>query len=359
MLEQIENEKKDLENNLILSNKNESNLSKELINLKIEQKIKKELKIKEELKKLEFEKFNLIHINNLYNYENNSIFFKNKDDTSLIDDKYKIIELIGKGGYSEVYKSFDLDNHKYVACKLNKIDKNWSKEIIDKYLEHTVRENQINKIIDNNNIVKYYDTVIIDDYSFCIIFEYCTGPDLATYMKQNNNIKEEEAKIIITQVLKALEYLNKLSNKIIHYDLKPENIIFNKMEIKICDFGLSKIMESNLDNIQLTSQGVGTYSYLPPECFLNRKDIKINTKVDVWSIGIILYEMLFNTKPFTEDFNNYRLYKEKIINTKKIEIPKEPYISKECKDFIENCLSYNQEDRYDIFNALNSSFILK
>ena len=72
---------------------------------------------------------------------------------------------------------------------------------------------------------------------------------------------------MIRQVLEALEYLNRLDKKVIHYDLKPQNILINKGEIKVIDFGLCKVMDENADEIELTSIGTGTAWYLPPEAF--------------------------------------------------------------------------------------------
>lgn len=96
----------------------------------------------------------------------------------------------------------------------------------------------------------------------------------------NNTLCEKEARIIICQILSGLEYLNRYRTKIIHYDLKPQNILFHNGEIKISDFGLAKVMEDNSDDIELTSQGVGTYWYLPPECFANTNDININSSIN-------------------------------------------------------------------------------
>ena len=95
--------------------------------------------------------------------------------------------------------------------------------------------------------------------------------------------------MIIRQVVNAIKYLHELTEKVIHYDLKPQNIIFHKGRIKITDFGLCKKIDS--DVIELTSQGAGTYWYLPPECFAENP--QITTKVDIWSIGVIYYEMLY------------------------------------------------------------------
>ena len=332
--------------------------SKELLNFKMSQLQKEESELKDKKNRLDIEKSILIHEINLYNQESRCTFSQKKEGWPLLGGRYQIVGLLGKGGYSEVYKAYDLENHMYVACKLHQLNQNWKEEVKDNYIKHTIRENQIHKEINHSKIVRHFDTIEIDNNSFCTVLEYCSGPDLATYLQRNRYIQEKEARIIITQILEGLEYLNKLPNKIIHYDLKPENIIFNNMEAKISDFGLAKIVESNTDRVQLTSQGVGTYWYLPPECFEEKKNVNISSKVDIWSIGVILFEMFFRKKPFGQNYTQDKLLKERIMqNAKVVDIPNKPNISDECKDFIRHCLAYHQEDRYDVFQALESPFI--
>ena len=363
--EEIDKQKRKLASNKSRKSLNEDNNnyyeiddSKELLNFKMSQLQKEESELKEKKNRLDIEKSILIHEINLYNQESRCTFSQKKEGWPLLGGRYQIVNLLGKGGYSEVYKAYDLENHMYVACKLHQLNQNWKEEIKDNYIKHTIRENQIHKEINHSKIVRHYDTIEIDNNSFCTVLEYCSGPDLATYLQRNRFIQEKEARIIITQILEGLEYLNKLPNKIIHYDLKPENIIFNNMEVKISDFGLAKIVESNTDRVQLTSQGVGTYWYLPPECFEEKKNVNISSKVDIWSIGVILFEMFFRKKPFGQNYTQDKLLKERVMqNAKVLEIPNKPNISEECKDFIRHCLAYHQEDRYDVFQALESPFI--
>jgi len=346
------------ENNNMTNNISDIDDSKGLLYFKMMQLQKEEVELKETKNKLEIEKSILIHEINLYNQESKCSFAQKKEGWPLLGGRYQIVGLLGKGGYSEVYKAYDLENHMYVACKLHQLNQNWKEEVKDNYIKHTVRENQIHQEINHSKIVRHFDTIEIDNNSFCTVLEYCSGPDLATYLQRNRCIQEKEARIIITQILEGLEYLNKLPNKIIHYDLKPENIIFNNMEVKISDFGLAKIVESNTDKVQLTSQGVGTYWYLPPECFEDRKNVDISSKVDIWSVGVILFEMFFRKKPFGQNYTQDKLLKDKVMqNAKVVDIPNKPNISEECKDFIKKCLAYHQEDRYDVFQALESPFI--
>jgi len=363
--EEIDKQRRKLSSSKSRKSQNEDNNnyyeqddSKELLNFKMSQLQKEESELKDKKNRLEIEKSILIHEINLYNQESRCAFSQKKEGWPLLGGRYQIVSLLGKGGYSEVYKAYDLENHIYVACKLHQLNQNWKEEVKDNYIKHTIRENQIHKEINHSKIVKHFDTIEIDNNSFCTVLEYCSGPDLATYLQRNRFIQEKEARIIITQILEGLEYLNKLPNKIIHYDLKPENIIFNNMEAKISDFGLAKIIESNTDRVQLTSQGVGTYWYLPPECFEEKKNVNISSKVDIWSIGVILFEMFFRKKPFGQNYTQDKLLKERVMqNAKIVEIPNKPNISDECKDFIRHCLAYHQEDRYDVFQALESPFI--
>lgn len=155
--------------------------------------------------------------------------------------KYQLLGLLGKGGFSEVYKAIDVDELKECACKLHEFHPSWNSFAKENYLKHALRENNVLRVLSHPNIVRLYDTVEIDSTSFCTVLEYCEGPDLSYYLKKHKKIPEKEAKMIIKQVINAIKYLHDLPDKVIHYDLKPQNILFHKGKIKITDFGLCKI----------------------------------------------------------------------------------------------------------------------
>lgn len=116
-------------------------------------------------------------------------------------------------------------------------------------------------------------------------------------------------------------------------------------------------MSSEHTKIELTSIGVGTYWYLPPECFSHDKSgvPKISTKVDIWSLGVIYFEMIFGQRPFGHGMSQEQILKREIIlSAVKVNFPAKPQITKETKSFIENCLQYFQEDRYDVLDAYNA-----
>jgi tousled-like kinase len=154
--------------------------------------------------------------------------------------------------------------------------------------------------------------------------------------------------------MSAIRYLHELPDKVIHYDLKPQNILFHKGKVKITDFGLCKITKE--EYIELTSQGVGTYWYLPPECFINDQKPLISPKVDIWSVGVIYYEMIFGEKPFGNQMSQMRILNEGImLKASVVNFPntQKGFISQESKDFIRDCLSFNVEQRMDIRAAFN------
>ena len=175
-----------------------------------------------------------------------------------------------------------------------------------------------------------------------------------------HTLNEKEAKVIIRQVFNGLYYLSSQAQKVIHYDLKPGNILFHKGQVKITDFGLSKIIREEASNsIELTSQGAGTYWYLPPECF-NKKNPRISSKVDVWSCGIILYQLLYGKKPFGDGQTPEEIISHRSIHNatgEYIQFPNTNKISIECQQFIRSCLTQNVELRPDVKDVFNLPFL--
>ena len=162
----------------------------------------------------------------------------------------------------------------------------------DDYLRHIRREYEVHKRLSHPNIVTLIDVAEIDS-TICIVLEHCEGPTLAELLRQHGSLPEQEAKAIIEQLLSVVFYLS--SQKVVHYDLKPQNIIFDNGLPKVLDFGICKTFDSEHSKMALTSQGMGTYCYLPPETFTNNP--QLSPKVDIWSLGVIFYEMVCGQRP--------------------------------------------------------------
>lgn len=271
----------------------------------------------------------------------------------LLKKRYQLYSLIGKGGFSEVYKAFDCEELRVVACKIHQLSPSWSENFKSNYIKHALRENQVHKNLSHPNIVSHFDSVEIDSNSFCAVLEFCNGPDLGSYLRKHRTVPEKDARSVAKQLVSGLRFLNETSKKIIHYDLKPQNILFHDGLIKISDFGLCKVMNEGETRLELTSQGVGTYWYLPPECFCNGYP-KISTKVDVWSVGVILFELLYGVKPFGNDMCQEKILKEGVmLRAYTLDFPTKPVVSNELKELIRKCLEYNQEDRLDVIDVYN------
>ncbi|XP_042906453.1 serine/threonine-protein kinase tousled-like 2 isoform X2 [Parasteatoda tepidariorum] len=312
-----------------------------------------------ELEKLERERN--LHIRELKRIHNEDQSRFNNHP--VLHERYLLLTLLGKGGFSEVHKAFDLKEQRYVACKVHQLNKDWKDDKKANYIKHALREYNIHKSLDHPRVVRLYDVFEIDANSFCTVLEYCDGHDLDFYLKQHKNIPEREARCIIMQVVHALKYLNEIKPPIIHYDLKPGNILLGSGEIKITDFGLSKIMDdenySPEVGMDLTSQGAGTYWYLPPECFVvGKSPPKISSKVDVWSVGVIFYQCLYGKKPFGHNQSQATILEENtILKATEVEFPAKPAVSSEAKNFIRRCLQYRKEDRIDVISLSAEDYL--
>lgn len=263
----------------------------------------------------------------------------------LLNQRYALQNLLGRGGFSEVYGAFDLLQQRVVACKIHQLNVNWSHSKKENYRKHALREYQIQKGVSHPRVVRLFDVFVLDESSFCTILEYCDDGDLDSRLKERNKLSEKETRCIVAQIVEGLTYLNRLDHPIIHYDLKPGNILFHQGEVKITDFGLSKIVENSPDGmVDLTSQGAGTRGYLPPECSEMCTSIaKISSKVDVWSLGIICYQMLFGQIP------------EGSLEGDDLKFPSK--ISEDCRHFMEQCLTRDQTSRPDVFTIAKSPFL--
>ncbi|KAK5965336.1 Mixed lineage protein kinase [Trichostrongylus colubriformis] len=328
----------------------------EIYKLRREHMKKEELEVIAEKEKLDRER--QLHLRELKRASNERD--SRYKDHEMLNKRYLLLSLLGKGGFSEVWRAFDLEENRFVACKIHHVNKEWKEEKKANYVKHAMREKDIHKTLDHCRIVKLFDLFTIDNHSFCTVLEYCTGNDLDFYLKQNKCISEKEARSIIMQVVSALVYLNEKKPPIIHYDLKPANILLESGTtcgaIKITDFGLSKIMEgsSDDDSIELTSQFAGTYWYLPPETFVvSHAPPKISSKVDVWSVGVIFYQCIYGKKPFGNDQTQQKILEENtILKANEVHFPAKPQVSHVAQDFIRRCLQYKKEDRADVFELM-------
>ena len=273
-----------------------------------------------------------------------------KIDQILNDGKYSLIEFIGRGGFSEVWRAFDIEEIRTVAIKIQHMNPQWSKEVKENFVKHSGREIKILSSTQHKNVVGFYEYFYIGDNTLALVMEYCGGGDLAVMLRKRGRIPEKEAKYILAQVIGGLLALRSMENYVIHYDLKPANILFtNDGTVKITDFGLSKIVEGDTSAIELTSQGTGTYYYAAPETFQRGKAVYITKSVDTWSLGIIFYEMLYGMRPFGNDAASQQTFAnqhESLIG--QVHFPQSIKVSEQGKKFILKCLDKDPTTRPEL-----------
>lgn len=195
--------------------------------------------------------------------------------------RFRIIERVGSGAYGHVYKAFDTLNHKIVALKSVKVF-NASQSLPTSLF----RELKVLQSIKHENIVNYYET-IRDNNEIYISMEFC-DIDLQKQLYHNPKLNVYQIKSVMKQILQGLEALH--SQGIAHRDIKPANILIKDgIHIKIADFGLSKTINSQ----HLTSK-VCSLAYRAPELIIGSQ--QYSTSIDIWSAGIIFYELVTGEK---------------------------------------------------------------
>ena len=224
-------------------------------------------------------------------------------------DKYKVIKFLNNGSYGKIYIIEHRNTHEKYAMKTIKIDG------ISRYQKQNILTEL--KILLTNTceyMLKCYD-LFICKHRICIVTEYIDGGDLAQFIKNNKTIKIEKIIEIFWKICKGINSMHK--NNILHRDIKPANILITKNgEIKICDFGICKYIHNNCaDTI------IGTPYFMSPEQ-VNHK--KYDFKSDVWSIGCVLYCLLYGKHPFRgnsmNELNNNIQVKNPFIGLSKTQV---------------------------------------
>jgi len=254
--------------------------------------------------------------------------------------QYEFIRWIKSGGFGNIYLAKEVDSNKDFAVKEISV-KNFSNE----NLYNISRESMILKEMSHINIIKFH-RIFTYNQKFYIIMDFARGGELSSILSSNKPLKEEHAKNLFHQIYNAVCYIH--SKNIIHRDLKPNNILFldeEKTHIIIIDFGISG--SSNGNQKELVK--AGTQLYLPPEV-LTGVEFSSSTKLDIWALGIILYQMVEGCHPF-ENKNK----KGSVINNilkNKLEFNKKIKISESLKKLLQGLLEKNYRFRIDTGDPL-------
>lgn len=204
-----------------------------------------------------------------------------------LDARYEIREIIGVGGMAVVYKAYDCIDDRIVAIKILKEEFVRNSEFLNRFKN----ESKAIAVLSHPNIVKVMDVSFGDNFQY-IVMEYIDGITLKEYMERTGALPWKNALYFTVQTLHALQHAH--DKGIVHRDVKPQNImLLRDGTIKVTDFGIARFARS--EQKTLTDKAIGSVHYISPE---QARGEAIDEKADLYSVGVMLYEMLTGTLPF-------------------------------------------------------------
>ena len=204
----------------------------------------------------------------------------------VISDRYEILEIIGCGGMSKVYRAYDRVDDRVVALKILK------KEFMsnDEYRTRFRNESRAVSLLNHQNIVKIFDVSNTDNLQY-LVMEHIEGITLSEFLEKQKVLNWKEALIIVVQVLKALQHAH--DKGVIHRDIKPQNILLYNQLIKVTDFGIASFKRGDI--VSVDNGVLGSAGYISPEQAAGKFT---DERSDIYSVGVVLYQMLTGELPF-------------------------------------------------------------
>ena len=332
-------------------------------------------------------KINLYKNNNLHyqpsrnNYKLIKEYYKSKtnldnyikNQITNFSENFELLEYINSGSSGVVYEGrYRKNPEKHVCLKflLNKLEeekrekKNKNININSNCNNNTcskIREINIQNKLKDKNITQYYDYCDLNNYG-CIIMEFAKYGDLENFQKnliKKKCLSETLLAYITKQILDGLLYIHQ--SKIIHMDIKQQNILIDEnFNIKITDFSVSLPYDNYKENDKISLPLSGTSLYMSPEV-LSRSQIDYEdcSKIDMYSLGVVLFNLAFEKFPYELDYSykrNFNLIFEKI-KSEKFKIPEKKNFSPLFKKFLENLLEKDIKNRMSIYDALEDPWI--
>jgi len=248
--------------------------------------------------------------------------------------RYELLARVGGGGMALVYKARDLLLNRYVAVKVLRQQFTHDEDFVKRFR----REAQAAASLSHPNIVSIYDVGQVDDTHY-IVMEYIDGANLNEIIRERAPFQADEAVKIAAQICDALEHAHQ--NQIIHRDIKPHNILIgNNGRVKVTDFGIARAVTSS--TITQTGSVIGSVHYFSPE---HAKGVATGEKSDLYSLGIVLYQMLTGRLPFLGESPISVALKHL---QEPFEQPREvnPYIPQSVENVILRAMRKNPHERY-------------
>ena len=265
-----------------------------------------------------------------------------------IKDEYQVLSELGTGGMATIYKAIQKTLDRPVAIKELKKAYHADEQIIQRF----EREAKMSASFQHENIVHIYDYWKKPD--FCIVMEYVDGTDLADIIEKTGSVPVDVGIMIAIQVCSALDYAH--MRGLIHRDIKPSNIMVKRNgEVKLMDFGIAHTKK--LQTLTLPGTFLGTPAYMSPEQILGQS---LDNQSDIFSLGIVLYEMFTGIKPFQDEETHSvtaKILKDRFLPPRRLNSD----IPRRLQRVIKKCLKKKTNKRYqsvlDLARALGKRLI--
>src|ERR1700689_563282 len=206
---------------------------------------------------------------------------------TILGTRYEILQMLGQGGMGAVYKARDKELDRFLALKVIRPELAVHPDILHRFKQELILARQVT----HKNVIRIFDLGQADGIKF-ITMEYIEGEDLQGLLRRKKKLEPAEAATIMAQVCRALEAAH--SEGVIHRDLKPQNIMLDKTgRVYVMDFGIARSLVTK--GMTQTGALIGTPDYMSPE---QAKGLTLDVRSDLFTVGIIFYEVLSGQSPF-------------------------------------------------------------
>jgi serine/threonine protein kinase/Tfp pilus assembly protein PilF len=253
----------------------------------------------------------------------------------VLGHRYEILQMLGEGGMGTVYKARDREVDRLVALKVIRPELAQNADALHRFKQELVLARQVT----HRNVIRIFDLGDAEGLKF-ITMEFIDGRDLKSLIREKGKFTPKEAVQLVVQVCKALEASH--AEGVIHRDLKPQNIMVDEQgKVSVMDFGIARSMEVGGGMTQ-TGALVGTPEYMSPE---QAQGQHLDARSDLFSLGIIFYELLTGYSPYKADTAMATLWK-RTHEAARPPIELEPGIPRAVSDMVVKCLEIDRDRRY-------------
>ena len=253
---------------------------------------------------------------------------------TVLAERYQIVKLLGEGGMGAVYRAHDQELDRVVALKVIRPELARNAQVLGRFKQELILARQIT----HRNIIRIFDLGQAEGTRF-ITMEFIEGEDLSQILAHRGKLPAPEAAGIIAQVARGLEAAH--SEGVVHRDLKPQNIMLDAQgKASVMDFGIARSMDAS--NMTRTGALMGTPTYMSPE---QAQGQKVDARSDLYTLGIIFYELLTGHPPFETD-NPMATLVRRLQEKPVPPVQAEPSVPKVIDEMVLKMLATKPEDRY-------------